>query len=140
MPDIFTKEKRSQIMSRIRSKGSKIEIKMKEALNTNEIDYEYQPKLFGNPDFLIKPNIALFCDSSFWHGRDWSKLVTQLKEGYWQNHIRKNKERDVTVTKTLTEQGYVVLRFWDDEIVKRIDDCIKKIQNTLKIKEKPRIR
>jgi len=131
VPDVFTKEKRSQVMARIKSKGSKIEMKMKEALDENGIEYEYQPKLFGKPDFLIKPNIALFCDSSFWHGRNWKKLVTQLKEGYWQNHIRKNKERDVRVTKALTEQGYMVLRFWDDEITKDIDGCIEKIQETL---------
>lgn len=123
-------------MARIKSKGSKIEVKMKEALDQNEIEYECQPKLFGKPDFLIKPNIALFCDSSFWHGRNWNKLVTQLKEGYWQNHIRKNRERDVKVTKTLTKQGYIVLRFWDNEINKDIDGCIKKIQKALAITEK----
>ena len=128
---MFTTEKRSQVMSRIRSKGSKIEIKMKEALDNYGIKYEYQPKLFGKPDFLIKPNIALFCDSSFWHGRNWNKLVTQLKKGYWQNHIRKNKERDVIVTKTLTKKGYAVLRFWDTEINKDIDRCIERIQKNL---------
>ncbi|PVX25791.1 MAG: very short patch repair endonuclease [Candidatus Bathyarchaeum sp.] len=137
MPDVFTKAKRSQVMSKIKSRGSKIEVKMKEALDNNGIDYEYQPKLFGKPDFLIKPNIALFCDSSFWHGRNWNKLVIQLKEGYWQDHIRKNKERDVTVTKRLTKQGYTVLRFWDDEITKDIESCIKTIKKNLSTLETP---
>lgn len=131
MPDVFTKEKRSQVMSKIKSKGSKIELKMKAALDAKGIEYVYQSKIFGKPDFLIKPNIALFCDSSFWHGRNWNKLVTQLKEGYWQNHIKKNKERDIIVTQTLTKNGYFVLRFWDTEITKDIDGCIEKIKNTL---------
>jgi DNA mismatch endonuclease (patch repair protein) len=128
MPDVFTKEKRSQVMAKIRSKRSKMEMKMKEALESNKIDYEYQPKLFGKPDFLIPPRIVLFCDSSFWHGRNWGKLRLQLKEGYWQEHIRKNKVRDIIVNKTLQKEGYAVLRFWDDEIAKDIESCIKRIQ------------
>jgi DNA mismatch endonuclease Vsr len=128
MPDVFTKEKRSQVMAKVRSRGSKIELKMKEALERHEIKYEYQPKLFGKPDFLIPPLIVLFCDSSFWHGRNWRKLRMQLKEGYWHEHILKNKKRDSLVNKTLRKEGYTVLRFWDDEIMKDIEGCIKKIQ------------
>jgi G:T-mismatch repair DNA endonuclease (very short patch repair protein) len=52
-------------MAKIRSEGSKIEVKMKEALEKHHVDFEYQPKLFGKPDFLIKPRIVVFCDSSF---------------------------------------------------------------------------
>jgi len=131
MPDVFSKEKRSQVMAKIRSKGSKIELKMKGALEENRISHEYQPKLFGKPDFLIEPKIALFCDSSFWHGRNWKKLKKQLKKGYWQDHIRKNIERDALVNKTLKNQGYVVLRFWDDEIRKDIENCISRIQEAI---------
>jgi DNA mismatch endonuclease (patch repair protein) len=127
MPDVFTKEKRSQVMAKIRNKGSRIEIKMKEALEKNKIEFEYQPKLFGKPDFFVKPRIAIFCDSSFWHGRNWKKLKKQLKKGYWQEHILRNIERDIEVTKILKEQGFIVLRFWDDKIKKKPDSCIKKI-------------
>jgi DNA mismatch endonuclease (patch repair protein) len=127
MPDVFTKEKRSQVMARIRSKGSKIEMKMKEALDEHEITYEYQPKLFGKPDFLVKPRTVIFCDSSFWHGRNWKKLKKKLRKRYWKDHIRKNIERDALVTETLRNQGYAVLRFWDDEIKKNLEECIKRI-------------
>ena len=116
------------MMAKIRSKGSKMELEMKKALDANDIDYEYQPKLFGKPDFLIIPKIVLFCDSSFWHGRNWKKLRLQLKEGYWQEHIRKNKARAVLFNKTLRKEGYVILRCWDDEITKDIGSCIKKIE------------
>jgi len=51
------------------SKGTKIELKVKKALEENKIEFEYQPKMFGKPDFLIPPNIILFCDSSFWRVR-----------------------------------------------------------------------
>jgi len=127
MPDIFTKEKRSQIMSRIRSTGTKIELKMKNALEESGMQFRYQPKMFGKPDFFIPPNIVIFCDSSFWHGRNWKRLSKQLKTKYWYDHIKRNKERDTRVTATLRNRGYVVLRFWDFEIEKHIERCIYRI-------------
>jgi DNA mismatch endonuclease (patch repair protein) len=128
MPDIFTKKKRSEVMSKIRSKGTKIELKMKNALEGAGIDFQYQPKLFGKPDFLIPPGVVVFCDSSFWHGRNWSKLRTQLKKEYWYNHIKRNKERDKIVTATLNKKGYRVIRFWDNLIEKEIEACITKVK------------
>lgn len=131
MPDIFSKEKRSKIMSGIRSKGSRIEAEMMKALEKSNIRSEYQPKILGRPDFLIYPNIVVFCDSSFWHGRNWKKLKPQLKEGYWQEHIEKNRERDKMVNAGLRKAGYVVLRFWDTQIEKDVDSCIEKIKNAI---------
>lgn len=130
MPDMFTKEKRSEIMSKIKSKGSKIELKMIRCLEEAKIDFSYQPKLFGKPDFLIQPNIVVFCDSSFWHGRDWRKLQSQLS-GHWLEHIQKNRKRDKIVNRTLKKEGYVVLRFWDFEINGDIEKCLGKIKETI---------
>jgi DNA mismatch endonuclease (patch repair protein) len=127
--DVFTKEKRSQVMAKIRSQGSKIEIRMKNALDQSGVNYEYQPKLFGRPDFLVESKIAVFCDSSFWHGRNWANLKKKLSAGYWQDHIGKNRERDVLVNKALKKQGYIVLRFWDDEIRKNVEACVRTIKD-----------
>lgn len=135
MPDIFTKKKRSEIMSKIKSKGTKIELKMKTALEENKIDFEYQPKLYGKPDFLIRPNILIFCDSSFWHGRHWNKLRKQLS-GYWSDHIKKNRKRDKVVNKVLRSEGYILLRFWDTEINTDIEKCISKIKQAIKAAHK----
>jgi DNA mismatch endonuclease (patch repair protein) len=131
MSDVFTKKKRSEIMSRIRSKGTKIELRMKQSLEENDLKFEYQPKIFGKPDFLIPPNIVVFCDSAFWHGRRWNRLKPQLKKGYWQEHINNNRKRDRLVNQTLRKEGYVVLRFWDEDIEKHIDKCLEKILGRL---------
>jgi DNA mismatch endonuclease (patch repair protein) len=131
MTDKFTKEKRSKIMSKIRSKNTDIEIILKKALEENCIDFEYQPKLFGKPDFLIPPKIAIFCDSSFWHGRNWLELDKKLTKRYWHEHIKRNIERDLFVNEQLTNQHFIVLRFWDFQLKKEIDSCIKKIKDTL---------
>jgi DNA mismatch endonuclease (patch repair protein) len=131
MPDMFTKEKRKEIMSKIRSKGTKIELKMQSALMENEITFQYQPKMLGNPDFFIPPKIVVFCDSSFWHGRDWGKLGKKLPSGYWYNHIKRNRKRDKIINSLLKKNEFYVLRFWDDEIEKEIDKCIEKIRRTM---------
>ena len=131
MPDMFTKEKRSEIMSKIKSKGTKIEIAMKKALEKSDLEFEYQPKIFGKPDFLVHPNVALFCDSSFWHGKNWEKLKPKLKEGYWREHIAKNIKRDNTVNLKLEQDGYIVLRFWDTQIKKDIESCITTIKQAV---------
>ena len=132
MPDVFTKEKRKEIMSKIRSKNTKIELNMMDALRENNIPFEHQPKMFGRPDFLVPPNIVVFCDSSFWHGRNWSKLELRLSKGYWREHIRRNRERDKLVNLQLRREGYVVLRFWDEEITCKIGACIERIKVELR--------
>jgi DNA mismatch endonuclease (patch repair protein) len=114
-------------MSKIKSKGSKIELKLKKALENEGVEFEYQPKMFGRPDYLVKPNVAVFCDSSFWHGRNWKELSTKLPSKYWHEHIKGNIERDKIVTTRLKAENYVVLRFWDDHIEKNIDRCVRKI-------------
>ncbi len=127
MPDCFSKKKRSEVMSKIRSKGSKMEMIMLEALRQSNISFEYQPKVFGKPDFLIHPNVAVFCDSSFWHGRDMPKLHKQLSSE-WLEHIERNKKRDKAVNQVLKKSGFIVLRFWDYQIKKDIASCITQIK------------
>ena len=124
-------------MAKIKSKGTKIELTMKAELDKQGIPYEYQPNIFGRPDFLIPPNIVVFCDSSFWHGRDWNKLKDRLPSQYWKDHIKRNIKRDRLVTAKLKKDAYIVLRFWDDQIEKDIEASVKKISMTLaKIKDK----
>ena len=127
MPDMFTKEKRSKIMSSIKSSGSKIELSMKAALEKNRIAFLYQPKMFGKPDFLIGRKIVVFCDSSFWHGRNWQQLKKRLPDAYWRGHIENNRKRDRVVNSTLRNEGYIVIRCWDEEINRNIDRCIARI-------------
>ena len=118
-------------MSRIKSRNTQLEVRMRTALEANGITFEEQPKMFGKPDFFVPPNITVFCDSSFWHGRNWGKLRKKLPQGYWQNHICRNRKRDREVSGELQKQGYVVLRFWDNEISTKIDKCIKKITDKI---------
>ena len=118
-------------MSHIRSKNTTLDLAMKQLLRSARIRFRVYPKIFGNPDFLVDDNIAVFCDSSFWHGRNWRRLKAKLEGGsdpsYWVDHISKNRRRDKLVTRTLDKSGYKVARFWDSEILGHQDECIRKL-------------
>ena len=135
MADVFTKEKRSEVMRRIRSKNTGLEVEAREMLKKNGIRYRPHPKLYGSPDFILEGRLLLFCDGSFWHGRNWKKLKERLASGnnpdYWVNHIESNRKRDRGVNRVLKERGYTVLRLWDTDIRKRQEWCVGKIREAL---------
>jgi DNA mismatch endonuclease (patch repair protein) len=130
---MFTTKKRSEIMASIRSKYSRLDLAMKDLLVKNEVRFLMYPDLYGKPDFLLPPNIAIFCDSSFWHGKNWPSLKKRLMRGshasYWVNHIKNNRRRDSLVNGRLMREGFVVLRFWDKEVRSSVSDCMKRIQD-----------
>ena len=135
MVDVFSKEKRSEIMRSIKNRDTGIEIDTAEMLRRAEIRYESHPKVYGSPDFLVEGRLALFCDGSFWHGKDWNNLKEKLASGnnpdYWVSHIESNRKRDRKVNRVLRERGYAVVRLWDTDIQKRPERCMGKIRRAL---------
>ena len=121
----------SKTMSAIRGKDTGIEKRLRKALSEQGIHYRlYSTKVIGHPDILIDSlKIAIFCDSEFWHGYRFEENETKLTSNrdYWVNKIRHNKERDEIVNKTLKEQGYLVLRFWGEQINKHLDEVVNEI-------------
>lgn len=140
--------RRNQIhknMSSIHSKDTSIEIALRKALWHRGIRYRKNFKgLPGTPDIAItKYRIAIFCDSEFFHGKDWEKLQLRLSNGsnstYWIKKITRNRERDDEVNKALRFREWTVLRFWGKDISKHLDDCICVIEDAIldrRIKEK----
>lgn len=135
MADVFTKEKRSEIMSRIRSKNTGLEVEARKMLRRYSIRYRSHPKAYGSPDFLLEGSLFLFCDGSFWHGRNWKNLKLRLAAGnnpeYWVSHIEGNRRRDRKVNRVLGERGHAVLRLWDTDIRKRPEWCAERIREAL---------
>lgn len=131
MTDIFTKEKRSWIMSQIRGKDTKIEKKMKKILSDNRIKFKQHPQMFGNPDFLVGKHMIIFCDGDFWHGYNYEKKKRPTKK-FWRDKIERNMRRDRRITRKLRRDGYSVLRFWEHDIETRPEVCKNKIKRFLK--------
>ena len=115
-----TKEQISYNMSRVRSSGTVIEWKLGKALWATGVRYRKQyKKLVGKPDFVVVcAKIAIFCDSSFWHGRNWAATQMAIKsnKSFWIPKIESNIARDQQVNAALTKLGWRVFRFWDEDI------------------------
>lgn len=139
MSDIFTKEKRSQIMSSIRSKNTGIEKTLKAAMKSAGMQgFAYQKKMLGNPDFASeKQKIAIFCDGDFWHGYNFKEWGHKLND-IWFNKITSNMRRDRAISRKLKAQGWTVIRFWGHQIEKHTKTCINRIM--LKMKERQTIK
>ena len=93
-------------------------------------------KIPGKPDIaLTKYKIAIFCDSEFFHGKDWEVLKPRLEKSnnsdYWIHKISRNMERDDEVNKQLLFMGWTVIRFWGKDILKRTDECVKVIEEAI---------
>ena len=129
MPDIFTPEKRSWVMSRIRGTNTKIDLKMNDMLGNSRYKYEMYPKMFGNPDFILtRKKIVIFCDGDFWHGYKYHEKK-RLSKKFWRDKIERNMRRDAMVSRRLRRKGWSVLRFWEHDIEKNPDKCMRRIQS-----------
>lgn len=135
MADDLTPEQRRKNMQAIRSKDTSIEIKLRKALWAKGIRYRKNyKKVIGKPDIAItKCKIAVFCDSDYWHGYDWENRNQRIKSNreYWIPKIERNMERDRQVTKALEDDGWLVLRFWEWQIKKQLDDCVSAIMDAV---------
>ena len=130
MADIFTPKKRSWVMSRIRSRDTKIEKKTAHLLRKNRLHYRRFPKVFGSPDFAVEKKVMVFCDGDFWHGYRYSEKKKPPKK-FWRDKIERNMERDRKVTRRLRADGWSVVRLWEHDIEKRPESCIRKIRKSL---------
>lgn len=131
------KETISKNMSRIRSKDTSIEVKLRKELWHKGYRYRKNyKKLPGSPDIaLTKYKIAVFCDSEFFHGKDWEVLKARLEKGnnpeYWIKKIERNRDRDVENDKKLLFLGWTVIHFWGKDILQNTEECIRVIEEMI---------
>ena len=115
-------------MSRIRGTNTKIDLRMNEMLENSRYRYEMYPKMFGNPDFILpRKRIAIFCDGDFWHGYKYHGKK-RLAKKFWRDKIERNMRRDIIVSRRLRYDGWSVLRFWEHDIEKNPEKCMRKIR------------
>ncbi len=127
----------SKNMSKIRSKDTSIELRLRKALWHKGYRYRKNYKaLPGSPDIVLtKYKIAIFCDSEFFHGKDWEILKLRLEKGknpdYWVKKIERNRSRDRENDKKLLFLGYTVIHFWGTDILKHTDECLQVIEDSI---------
>lgn len=124
-------------MQSIRSKDTKIEVILRNALWHEGIRYRKNySKIPGKPDIAItKYKVAIFCDSEFFHGKDWEQLMPRLEKGdnaaFWMKKISRNRERDMEIDKELHALDWIVLRFWGNDIKKQLNQCVETVKETI---------
>lgn len=135
MTDIMNQEQRSKNMAAIKGRGNKTtEINFVKLLRNTKITgwRRHLKKLPGTPDFVFnKKKIAVFIDGDFWHGYNYLKLGIKLPNDFWKKKIENNMARDKRVNRELQKSGWVVLRFWEHQVINNPKTVIKKLLNEI---------
>ncbi len=119
-------------MASIKSKDTKIEIKLRSILWNLGYRYRIHYPIIGKPDIVFpKERVAIFCDGCFWHGCPKCYKRPQSNQEYWDAKILKNQKRAKLVNKELVADGWQILRFWGHEVHKNIESVVQLIEETL---------
>lgn len=133
--DKHTPEQRRKNMQAVKNKDSQIELLLRRELWCRGIRYrKNSTKIFGKPDIVfIGKKVAVFCDSEFWHGYNWEERKNDFKshQDFWIPKIERNMQRDKEVTAKLESEGWIVLRFWGNEIKKNTAQCADIIEKVV---------
>jgi DNA mismatch endonuclease (patch repair protein) len=119
--DVFTKEKRSDVMSKIRGKGNKdTEMALAKLFRANSITgWRRHYSITGRPDFAFpKHKLAVFVDGCFWHGCAKHGVQPKGNKMFWLRKLAANKARDQKVNRLLRAKGWRVLRIWEHDLAK----------------------
>ena len=131
-----TKEQIRYNMQRVKNKDSQIELTLRKELWKRGLRYRKNVnRIYGKPDIaFIGKRIAIFVDSEFWHGFNWEIKKNEIKSNkeFWINKIERNMERDAEVNEYLSQTGWIVLRFWGNDIKKNVSACADKIEVVFK--------
>jgi DNA mismatch endonuclease (patch repair protein) len=135
MVDVFSKTKRSMVMSRIRGRGNKdTELALAKLFREYRIKgWRRNQPIFGKPDFVFRQHrLALFVDGCFWHGCLKHSKPPSSNQIYWQAKMIRNKSRDRAVSRALRKRGWRVLRIWEHELARKNElNLLRRIKRSL---------
>jgi len=119
MADVFTRKKRSEVMSKIRGRGNlSTEMRMIALMREHGIKgWRRHQCLPGRPDLVfLKERVAVFVDGCFWHGCPVHYVAPRTAIGFWRKKIEGNRERDRRNSRELRSRGWRVLRIWEHDL------------------------
>ena len=129
MPEKFSKEVRSRIMSSIRGKNTRPELIIRKILWKKGKRYRVHDRsVFGTPDISNKTrNVAIFIDGCFWHGCVRCYKEPKTNTAFWRNKILRNRDRRKVVKSRLMKEGITILQFWEHDVLSNPDSVANKI-------------
>jgi DNA mismatch endonuclease (patch repair protein) len=134
MPDVFTRAKRSEVMSKIRGRGNcDTELALVMLLRLHGVTgWRRNWPLFGKPDFVFPAHrIAIFVDGCFWHCCPRHSNIPSGNRKFWKAKLTANKARDRRVNRTLRKMGWHLIRIWEHDLARRRERCIQRIRNAI---------
>lgn len=130
MADVFTKEKRRNIMRQVRSKDTAPELKVRRLLHAQGYRYTlHSSKLPGKPDIMFsRRKTVIFVHGCFWHQHPQCKSATRPSSNtaYWQKKLARNIDRDAAAVSALEAAGWRVIVVWE---------CMLKTKNMEALRE-----
>jgi DNA mismatch endonuclease (patch repair protein) len=132
--DNVSEEKRSEIMRAVKSRDSKIELEFRRALWRHGFRYRKNARnYFGKPDIVLKKHkTVIFIDSCFWHGCAEHLRIPSSRQDYWVKKIERNQKRDAEVNYYYQNKDWTVLRIWEHDVAKDLENTIDRTVNSLK--------
>lgn len=133
MADVFTKTKRSEVMSRIRGRDNKeTEQVLAKLLRAHDITgWRRNQAVFGKPDFVFRAyKLAIFVDGCFWHMCPKHSNIPVNNRAFWKRKLESNKKRDQLVNRKLRLFGWSVLRIWEHDL-RKPNICLRRIRRAL---------
>lgn len=131
-----TTAERSALMAKIKGKNTTPEMLLRRALWNAGFRYRVDVKqLPGKPDIVFKSKkVVVFIDGEFWHGYNWDEKKTKIKANrdFWIPKIERNMQRDSENNSKLDQLGYMVFRFWANDVKSGLDNCVNKVLNALR--------
>jgi DNA mismatch endonuclease (patch repair protein) len=134
MPDIWTENQRSEVMSLSRGKGNKqTGQELRILFRQNKIiGWKRHLPLPGKPDFAFpKQKVAVFVDGCFWHGCPKCYTRPKTNRKFWDKKREDNMARDKRVTRQLRHKGWKVIRIWQHSLKKSPDTCLNRVRRAL---------
>ncbi len=135
--DRITKQRRSKLMSRIKSKNTSPEIKLRRYLRSQGLRYRLHDRSVpGTPDISNKSKkIAIFVDGCFWHGCPRCYVMPKSNETYWINKMQYNKNRRIAVKRILQRNKWNVVEIWEHEIMRSSNILHRKLSKFFMMKD-----
>ena len=120
MTDVFSPEKRSDVMRQVKAKGTSPELKVRKLLWGMGLRYRLHRKdLPGAPDIVLPSRkLAVLVHGCFWHGHDCARgaRVPKQNRPYWTQKIERNRQRDARTQAELVAKGWTPLVVWECDL------------------------
>lgn len=128
MADVMTREQRSRCMSRIRGKDTRPEMLVRRGLWHRGLRFRIKSRVPGRPDIVFpSEHVAVFVDGCFWHSCPEHGAKPSTNAVFWRKKLLGNVERDRRTEQLLRADGWVVLRFWEHDVDRKLESVVDRI-------------